>query len=386
MEESLSLKDGLTNCQGSPGSSVTTSPQASSPSHAYSNGNFAPCGIVQLSYLPQRSELPESYTLAFPMYLPMQMHAALQNGQSISVIMAVLDDTTAEDPEEKVPSETLPWRQSGRGSRRTPKLQRAKWTPKSQEKASLSLREVDAKHLCTEEGSKEACRKMAANPDLANEFAFFVKSRLGFLMRSRPGSRFLCELLARLPYGRSVAPESEAALVVTELIESLPRAAMQATGKSVYAVLLEKIRKEGPIPSKTTRAFSERLSKNVSPLVQCRYGAQVLLEAFEVDCMGKLLETAVAAIVEDVCKTPPGCEFLTKLLESPRSLDVAMALLESRECFQSLSWDSDWSKLLVRASEFGSSHRTQLADRVRRATPEERQRCTHEVKLAACWK
>ena len=361
-------------------------PQVSSPSHAYSNNNFVPCDNVQLSYLPQRSALPESFTLGFPMCLPMQIHAALQNGQSISVIMAVLDDTAAEDPEEKPPSEKLPWRQSGRGSRRAPKPQEDKWTPKNQGKVSLSLQDVDAKRLCTEEGSKEACRKLAANPDLASEYAFFVKSRLGLLMRSRPGSRFLCELFARLPYGRSVAPESDAVLVVMELIESLPRAAMQATGKSVYAVLLDKVRKEGPIPSKTTRAFAERLSKNVSPLVQCRYGTQILLEAFELDCMGKLLETTVAAIVEDVCKTPPGCEFLTKLLESPRSVDVAMALLESRECFQSLSWDSDWSKLLVRASEFGSSHRTQLADRVRHATPEERQKCTHEVKLAACWK
>jgi len=314
------------------------------------------------------------------------MHAALHNGQHVSVIVAVLDDMgpVAALPQEGV-ADARHAKKSGRqGRRREAKPVEEKWSRRGE--PSASLRGIDARSLCTDEGSKDACRKMAASAHVAEEYASFIKGKLGSLMQTRHGSRFVCSMIERLPYGRNAALESDPDAIFTEIIEALPRAAMQTAGKNIYLSLLARAEGEGTLPSKTTRTLAERLSRYLSVMVQCSQASQVLLEAFKVPSIRKVLEAVVVDLVGDICKTPPGCHFLLHVIENLQSAEVAMAILESRECFQSLSWDADWSKVLVRAGDFGCLHRVQLAEKVRRASPEERQRCTQEVKLAALWK
>lgn len=353
---------------------------------AYSGQGNLPCGSVQLSYFPRLSELSAGFTCAFPMIMPVQMHAALDNGQHVSVIVAVLDDVGPSEalPEPapvKVPQAKKPDRHE---RRREAKAGGAKWTRRGE--PSTSLHGVDVRSLYTEDGSKEACRKMAVDAHVAEEYAGLVKGKLGTLMQTRHGSRFVCSMIQRLPYGRSAAFKSDPDTIFTEVIDALPRAAMQATGKGIYLSLLTKAENEGALPSKTTRTLVERLSRYLSVMVQCSQASQVLMGAFKVASIRKVLEAVVVDLVGDICKTPSGCHFLLHILENLQSEEVAMAVLESSECFQSLSWDADWSKLLVRAGNFGRLHRAQLAERVRHASLEEHQRCTHEVKLAALWK
>ena len=386
------MTEGAIIGEGASASSVTTTPAPNAVSNVFNGfpttsgqGNL-PCGNLQLSYFPRLSELSKGFTCAFPMIMPVHMHAALNNGQHVSVLVAVLDDVVPVEafPETapvEVPHAKTPDRQ---GRHREAKAGTAKWTRKGE--PSTSLRSVDVRSLCTEDGSKEACRKMAVDAHVAEEYASFVKGKLGTLMQTRHGSRFVCAMIERLPYGRRAAFESDPDVIFSEVIDALPRAAMQATGKNIYLSLLSKAENEGTLPSKTTRTLVERLARYLSVMVQCSQASQVLTEAFKVPSIRKVLEAVVVDLVGDVCKTPPGCQFLLHILEHLRSEEVAMAILESTECFQSLSWDADWSKILVRAGNFGRLHRAQLAERVRRASLEEHQKCTQEVKLAALWK
>lgn len=389
MEGSLSLTEGAIIGEGASASSVTTTPAPNIVLNGFpassGQGNL-PCGNLQLSYFPRLSELSKGFTCAFPMIMPVHMHAALNNGQHVSVLVAVLDDVgPGEALPETAPVEVPQAKKPDRhGRRREAKGGTEKWIRR--EEPSTSLRSVDVRGLCTEDGSKEACRKMAVDAHAAQVYASFVKGKLGTLMQTRHGSRFVCSMIERLPYGRRAAFESDPDVIFTEVIDALPRAAMQATGKNIYLSLLTKAEQEGALPSKTTRTLVERLAKYLSVMVQCSQASQVLTEAFQVPSIRKVLEAVVVDLVGDVCKTPPGCQFLMHILEHLRSEEVAMAILESTECFQSLSWDADWSKLLVRAGNFGRLHRAQLAERVRRASLEEHQKCTQEVKLAALWK
>ena len=355
---------------------------------AFSSQGFVQGGDMQLAYLPRLSELQGGFVVGFPMCMTTQMHAALKNGQEVSVIIAVLDDvgvapaeaepTTLHKSEERITKKL-----NKKGAPRAMTIQERKWVPRGPESI---VHPVDARSLCTEEGSRVACRVMAANEHLAAEYAYFIKGRLGMLMQNHFGSRVLCAMIERLPYGRRASSESEATRIVAEVIEALPRAAMQATGKNVYISLLAKARQEGALPSKTTRTLAERLSRDICPMVHCSQASQVLQGAFQVDYLRKSLELAVVEKVGDICTTPQGCRFLAYLLEHRQSEEVAMAILESRECFQSLSWDTAWSRILVQAGEFSPLHRSQLADMVRHASLDECQRCTHKVKLAALWR
>ena len=172
MEGDLSLTEGAIIGEGA-SSSVTTPPApnvVSNVSNGFpassSQGNI-PRGNLQLSYFPRLSELSKGFMCAFPMIMPAQMHAALDNGQHVSVIVAVLDDVGPleafpETAPVEVPQAQKPDRQ---GKRREAKPKTAKWTRRGE--PSTSLRNVDVRGLCTEEGSNEACRKMAVDAHVA---------------------------------------------------------------------------------------------------------------------------------------------------------------------------------------------------------------------------
>jgi len=323
--------------------------------------------------------------------MPLQMHAALENGQNVNVIVAVLDDMgtvsdTVRRREENVAAPAAPYKSGKKGRRAAAESWRKGLDGHERDAPVRSFRRVDFRCLCTEDGCVEACRQMSVSENMVYEYAHCVRGNLGMLSQTRHGSRFICAMIGRLPYGRQAAFESDADRIFAEVIDSLPRAAMQATGKSVFLALLTKADQEGVLPSKTTRTLVERLSQYLAVMVQCSHASQVLVEAFKVKSVRKVLEASVVDLVGDICKTPPGCSFLLYALEDLRSEEVAMAIVESRECFRSLSWDTVWCKILVLAGGFGHLHRSQLSERVRRASLEEQQRCTREVKLAALWK
>ena len=327
-----------------------------------------PPGSLQLSYLPFRSQLQAGVSCGFPMCMPVQLHAALLNGQQVSALVAVLDDSGNADEKVKEPSRRA---RQGRRPRAGQGLR----------PASL----VDTAALCTETGSREACRALA-DADAASAYAAAVASRLGSLMADGHGARFIAALAQSLPYGRKASCNGAADRFFVELMEALPRAAMSATGRSVYQALLAQIEAEEAPPSRSTWRFVECLCQHVAVLLQCRQAAQLLMQACRLGVVKKPLELAVTGCTAKLCSTPQSCAFLLFCVEDWRSADVAMAVLESRECFKSLAGDAKWSRILVLASDFGRTHRTQLAEQVRRAPLEEQERCLPEVKAAALWR
>jgi hypothetical protein len=206
------------------------------------------------------------------------------------------------------------------------------------------------------------------------------------LMQSRPGSRFLAKLIEALPYGRQAAPEGAPSHVMMEVFGTLPRAAMHPAGRTIFAAILAKVQTEGPVLSKTTRVLAQRLAQDLAPLVQSPHAAPIIAEAFMVPALRRVLEPAAAHSVDAFSKTPQGCHFLAHLLDHLHSAEVAMAILESPQCFQSFACDADWAQLLVAAGNFSATHHAQLTSQVRVLPVDQQARCLHRVKVAACWK
>lgn len=317
---------------------------------------------LQLSYLPWRSQLQAGVSCGFPMCMPVQLHAALLNGQQISALVAVLDDVPEAKPKEP---------EQSRRSRRN----------RGARPAVL----LEAAALCTEAGSREACRALG-DADVARAYAAATGCRLGALMSNGHGARFVAALVQRLPYGRKASSDSAPDRFFAELAEALPRAAMHAAGKGAYQAVLVQIEAEEAPPSRTTRKFLDCFSQHLLVLLQCSQASQVLTQACRLNVMKKPLELVVVGRIGEICSTPQGCHFLLFCLEDWRSADVAMSVLESPECFKSLAGDAKWSRILVLAGDFGRAHRAQLAERVRRASLEEQERCCPEVKAAALWR
>ena len=320
---------------------------------------------LQLSYLPWRSQLQAGVTCGFPMCMPVQLHAALLNGQQVSALVAVLDDMGEDQGKPRAPKELSRRSRRGHGVRPTALLEPAV--------------------LCTEAGSREACRALG-DAAATRAYAAAVGCRLGSLMSNGHGARFITALVQRLPYGRKASSDGAVDRFFLELTEALPRAAMNAVGRGVYQALLVQIEAEEAPPSRTTRKFMERLCQHLVVLLQCSQAAQVLMQACRLGVMKKPLELSITGSVGEICRTPQGCLFLIYCLEDWRSADVAMGVLESPECFKSLAGDAKWSRILVLASDFGRTHRVQLAERVRRASLEEQECCSPEVKAAALWR
>ena len=80
-----------------------------------------------------------------------------------------------------------------------------------------------------------------------------------------------------------------------------------------------------------------------------------------------------------------GCEFISYVIKKLSTAQVAMALLESQACVMKLCKNSTWSSLLVQASSFGNLHQRELAERIRRASPEDLLRMPLNVRRAALW-
>ncbi len=324
----------------------------------------APQSGLQLSYLPWRSQLQAGFSCGFPMCMPAQLQAALFNGQQVSVLIAVLDDV-GEDPRPREVKEPSRRARRSRGVRPPALLETAA--------------------LCTETGSRDACRALA-DAEVTRAYAAAVGCRLGSLMSNGHGARFVAALAQRLPYGRKANSDGAADRFFAELTEALPRAAMNTAGRCVYQALLAQVEAEEAPPSRTTRKLLERLCQHLVVLLQCSQAAQVLMQACRVGAMRKPLELAVTGCVGELCHTPQGCAFLVFCLEDWKSADVAMGVLESPECFKSLADDAKWSRILTTAGDFSRAHRAQLAERVRRAPLEEQERCSPEVKAAALWR
>lgn len=342
---------------------------------------MAPQGL-QLSYLPLRSQLQAGFACGFPMCMPVQLHAALLNGQQINALVAVLDDAPPQEP--RTPKLAAEPKTEARAARE-PGGRRHRRGRRSGAAAPPALALLETAALCTEAGCREACRALA-DADAALAYAAAAGSRLGSLMQSGHGARFLAALVQRLPYGRKATADGAADRLFAELTEALPRAAMHAAGKAVYAAVLAQVEAEEAPASRTTRKLLERLCQHLAVLLQCGQGSQVLTQACRLGVAKKSLEPAVVGRVGEICRTPQGCDFLLFCLEDWRSADVAMAVLESPECFKSLAGDAKWSRILVLAGGFGRAHRAQLAEHVRRAPLEEQERCSPEVKAAALWR
>jgi len=362
-------------------------------------------------------------TFAVPVCMTLAAQAALVNNQSLNVILAVIDDDAPLPPQPTTTTTALlasskdqegsggsqpGEEQRGQEEERDPRQARRR-RPRGGKKhgrhgkasqaeatAAAAARPVtyqDVERLLEhgtaaaqergkrEERVQQACGILRGNRQLAGQYAAALRGRLDRLMQSRAGVQLLAELVAALPFGRGVRADGDAALLLQELVDALPRQAMQPLGRLVYGAFLRRCANETGPSCQLSRALAERLARHVLPLALCQYGSSVLLEALELASMKGCLEGAVCKSIEDVCSTPQGCRFLDRLL-ALGSQEVAMALLESQGCLRSLRFDREGCGLLRRAADFGASHRAQLAETLRRSGLE----VPESVKVAACWK
>jgi len=362
-------------------------------------------------------------TFAVPVCMTLAAQAALVNNQSLNVILAVIDDdapppplpatTTAlasskdqegsggsqlgeeqrEQEEERDPRQARRRRpRGGKRHGRHGKASQAEAAAAAAAARPVTYQDVEpllehGRAQAQERGKPDervhqACGLLRGNRQLAEQYAAALRGRLDRLMQSRAGVQLLAELVAALPFGRGVRADGDAALLLQELVDALPRQAMQPLGRLVYGAFLRRCANETGPSCQLSRALAERLARHVLPLALCQYGSSVLLEALELASMKGCLEAAVCKSIEEVCSTPQGCRFLDRLL-ALGSQEVAMALLESPGCLRSLRLDREGCGLLRRAADFGASHRAQLAETLRRSGLED---VPESVKVAACWK
>ena len=373
---------------------------------------------LQLAHLPLMSQMMAP-TPAVPVCMTLLIQAAMQNGQTISVIMAVIDDVVETPETPQTPSHGIPaafvqqdaparyvernedrdaeHHVSGRAA--PPEARRGHRGGKGHRRKDFNQRDLVASarsapcaaHVAprcvtlvfTEAGAQSARVTLRAQTNLAVEYATAVKGRLGQLLNSSAGAKFLAELVGVLPFGRGVRPESDVGILFQELVEALPRLAMQPLGRLAYVALLARCNQEPGPSCQLSRCLADRLAQLVLPLGLCPYGQKVLQEAMQLSCMKPRLEEALARRVNEISSSSQGCDFLSRLLAAGCQ-EVAMALLESDSTLRSLSFDKQGTELLLEAANFGPSHRAQLAATMGRAggaldLPE-------ALKKAACWK
>jgi hypothetical protein len=358
---------------------------------------------LQLSYLPMSTELPcYRMPIGIPMQLPVSFQAPMKDGFALNVLCAVLEDPSelpqGAEPKERPPSELCSPVLRTAGPHRKPRIRdmrrrRLQWSEDLERESGEFVLQgsrcmanptmVDP--LQSEKGIQSALQVIKQQPSAASEYCRLVQGRLGPLVAKGTGARMVAAMLERIPYGRNAPVHSDASGMVQELVDALPRLAMQPTGGLVYGILLKKSSTEDLPPSKTTRGLAARLAKNALLLSQCQYGQKVLLDALKVDPVRTIVEPSVIHSLPDVVGSPHGCRFLVSFLELGGAA-VAMAVLESVECVRSLAGDEEWCCILIKAASYGKGHRAQLADTLRHVFQDGWSRCSASVKHAACWK
>lgn len=387
-------------------------PTALRPSTPQSPLTGSPTG-VQLTYLPPVSFLQPFATIAFPVVLPAAFQTILDYGQPLSVVVAVLDDlggaasTTAspvgpaqtpnahdsssEGSEQQRPPSlpACPSRAKARRSRRgraKARLELAQ-SPQHQQQPSCAQwqRKALIPNICTEEGSLQALAHLTRRPDDLDGFVTAAHKNLGQVLANAFGASVLMQLLRMIPYGRMAKRGSAHDLLLLELIERLPRASMHPLGREVYLEVLKKASGENDLPSQMTKAFAEKLSRGLVVLVDCENSRVVLKKALQIDHFRVVLLASLQKNLEDLCDSTLGCEFVSYVIKKLSAAQVAMTLLESHVCVMKLCKNPTWSSLLVQASNFGNLHQRELAERIRRASPEDLLKMPINVRRAALW-
>ena len=111
----------------------------------------------------------------------------------------------------------------------------------------------------------------------------------------------------------------------------------------------------------------------------------VLKKALQIDHFRVVLLASLQKNLEDLCDSALGCEFVSYVIKKLSAAQVAMTLLESHVCVMKLCKNPTWSSLLVQASSFGNLHQRELAERIRRASPEDLLKMPINVRRAALW-
>ena len=281
-------------------------PTALRPSTPQSPSAASPTG-VQLTYLPPVSFLQPFATIAFPVVLPAAFQAILDNGQPLSVVVAVLDDlggaaSAASSPvgpaqlpdahdsssEEQRPS-SLPVRPSRAKARRSrrgrakARLELAQSPPEQQPSCLQWQRKALVPNFCTEEGSLQALAHLTRRPDDLDCFVTAAHKNLGQVLANAFATSVLVQLLRLIPYGRMAKRGSAHDLLLLELIERLPRASMHPLGREVYLEVLKRASGENDLPSQMTKAFAEKLAGGLVVLVDCEHSRVVLKKALQID-------------------------------------------------------------------------------------------------------
>ena len=404
------------------GCSVTVTPEAASfhPQVAPTD----PSPLMQLSYLPHMNCLYPGMTLAYPVMLPAPFQATLNNGQPLGVILAVLDDFGATydppshfpgafqeepkpcEPHSHVDEEWSPSchqqerhsgaKNQGRRDRRRKRLgegyvrsNRGVVSPVILQPGSPEVPKIhnnlQASYIFTETGSKQVLAEIERHPESLEELASAVHWKLSDCLSNAFANSVVVALLNRMPYGRKARRNSVYEAMLVELTEALPRSCMHPLGREVYLTLLCRASEEADLPSRTTKLLVERISNNVGVMVDCSQARTVLKKALQLTSFRPTILASLQSNVDFICKTPHGCEFVSGVLRKYEATQLAMAILESARCFRNLSRDLKWSSLLVQASSFSQLHRSELAERIRSADPQDQMRLPLSVKRAALW-
>lgn len=386
-------------------------PMALRPSTPQSPSAGSPTG-VQLTYLPPASFLQPFATIAFPVMLPAAFQGLLDNGQPLSVVVAVLDDlggaaSAAGSPvgpsqapdahdsssdgseEQRPPSVPVrPSRAKARRSRRgraRARQELAQSPPQQQPSGVHWQRKALVPNFCTEEGSLQALAHLTRRPEDLDSFVTAAHKNLGQVLANAFATSVLVQLLRLIPYGRMAKRGSAHDLLLLELIQRLPRASMHPLGREVYLEVLRKASGENDLPSQMTKAFAEKLAEGLVVLVDCENSRVVLKKALQIDHFRVVLLASLQKNLEDLCDSASGCEFVSYVIKKLSAAQVAMTLLESHVCVMKLCKNQTWSSLLVQASSFGNLHQRELAERLRRASPDELLKTPLNVRRAALW-